>query len=155
MKKHQIFIAIILGFILQSCATKTVSGISQTKEQMTSQETVPTAAQKVLLSPKLYSLLKSSKVPVKKTKYAEVIQVTDVLCKVTLPNGNRVCSFKSGAVKYTVPTHQSEQLADLLFGLNLSQGDSGVATSYIECQKFTGAEDVGCDVAMPLDYEKP
>ena len=142
-----------MALTLQACATKSTSttpvvvpSANETKSE--------SAADKPPLSPQLFALLKTSGVPVKKIDYAEVIKAFDVYCKVAMPNGNRICTFKSGTTKYTVPTKSSELLADLLFGLNISQGDSGVATTYIECRKY-GATDYGCDVAMPLDFEKP
>lgn len=108
------------------------------------------------LSPKLYESLASSGVKADKKDHAEVITAFNVYCKATLPDGNRVCTFENKNRKFRVGKQDSEDLADLLFGLDLAQGDSGVAASFIECSKF-GKDQVSysCDVAIPIDYKKP
>ncbi len=149
MKLQKLFFAVIFVLTFQACTTNLVDAekVNETKPE-------PATDAKPALSPQLFALLKTSGVPVKKIDYAEVIKAFDVYCKVLMPNGNRTCTFKSGTTKYTVPSKSSELLGDLLFGLNISQGDSGVATKYIECRKYS-ATDFDCDVAMPLDYQKP
>lgn len=145
----KIFTVFSLCFLLgTSCATK--------PPLQTQPQTEAVIATKPEMSPRLYEYLASSQVKPKKQAHAEVITAFDVYCKATLPDGNRVCTFKNGTRKYTVSKQASETLADLLFGLNLSQGDSGVTASFIECSKYGGQiVAYSCDVAIPLDYRKP
>lgn len=154
MKIQKGLLIFSFALFLQACATKSNSTNPVVTPLATEAKPETTAEPKPALSPQLFALLKTSGVPVKKIDYAEVIKAFDVYCKVLMPNGNRTCTFKSGSTKYIVPSKSSELLADLLFELNISQGDSGVATSYIECRKYS-ATDFSCDVAMPLDFQKP
>lgn len=149
--KHTALILISV-LVFQSCTTSPVVAKPESKSQASE---VKSEKEKEPLSPKFYALLKSSRVPVQKAKYSEFIKGSELYCKVMMPDGNRTCTFKVGTKKYTVPTKESEELASLLFGLKISQGDSGVETSYFECHQYKGATDVGCDVAMPLDYQGP
>lgn len=155
MSYKTIILLLSTTFILQACATKskTAQVVTVSPTPIVKADAIESA--KPPLSPKLFTLLKSSGIKIKKVDHAEVIKAFDVLCKVTLPEGNRICTFTSGAKKYKVPVKQSDEMSDLLFGLNLYQGDSGVSASYIECNKFEGDSDVNCEVAMPLDYQKP
>lgn len=151
MKSNKISIVtfISLFVILQvSCSTKPAL-----QSQPKSEEVLSSKAE---MSPRLYQYLASSGIKIKKVDHAEIITAFEVYCKVALPDGNHICTFKNGSRKYTISKQVSESFADLLFGLNLSQGDSGVVASFIECSKFIGEQIAySCDVAIPLDYKKP
>lgn len=66
------------------------------------------------------------------------------------------CSFTNSGQTYVVPTIESAALSGILIGLPVPQGDSGVATSFIECRMFDGdPENADCDIAISLDYPGP
>lgn len=66
------------------------------------------------------------------------------------------CSFMNSGKQYDIPSIESAALSGILMNLPVPQGDSGVATSFIECRIFDGDPDnADCDIAISLDYPGP
>ena len=145
--------------VLSSCqsAPKAVEIAAPTKPR-TVREAFP--REKPAQSEELFELLDS----VLKSKGENVrLRAYDVSCLVDVANGARKCSLRAGpdakARKYELSASKSERLSSLLFDLPVRQGDSGVATPFIECQQMSSGQTssyfYSCSVATELDYPGP
>ena len=104
----------------------------------------------------LLSSLKSSGLQGIKSGQTEIYRAESVSCLKDLTREIWKCGFMNTGKSYVVPVKESKALADVLFELPVAQGDSGAATSFIECRMFDGdPENAQCDVAISLDYPRP
>lgn len=107
----------------------------------------------------LFAILKSTGVRVETLAHTQRLRVYDVNC--SLKNGeNYECSYvtKPDAPKrFRLSSLESVKLADLLFSLPVSQGDSGASTSFIECLHAAPQtkSQPFCSIAIDLDYAGP
>lgn len=100
--------------------------------------------------------LKASGLLPLKSGQTEIYRAENVSCLRELSVELWKCSFTHAGKAYEIPNIESSTLSGILMNLPVPQGDSGVATSFIECRIFDGLpENADCDIAISLDYPGP
>ncbi len=161
--KKLIIFSLFLMF-LNSCQN-TVNLNHSTPEKLVDQQQEKKSEEILNVAPKLekintnaalYSLIISTGIPLKKNIDSMAFQIFDLDCRVTLPKGSQSCSFKTlNKNLITMNTSSSEELYGILYSLKIPHGDSGVSTAFLECRKYSGFQNIGCDIAIPIMQLEP
>lgn len=148
-------LAFSILLILVGCTSKAKAPVNQGKSW---RESFP--ANKPDQSGELYTYLKSANAPIEKTADQHRLRAYDLTCLLHSNSEKYDCTFRTSpdhGLKFRVGSTESEKLANLLFGLPVSQGDSGASTRFVECVHFAPQEksQPTCTVAIELDYVGP
>jgi hypothetical protein len=153
--------SIVLFFILGACTSKPAKVSEPPPVPHVAQswrESFPT--RKPDQSPELFAALKSAGVSLEKKSGASRLRAYEVTCVMKTQSEHYECSFQLNpdrGQRFRVARAESEKLANLLFSLPVSQGDSGVSTRFVECTHYSPQEtsQPTCSVAIDLDYVGP